>query len=135
MQADLTERILRGLYSAVLYLLAPITLYHLVWRGFRQRAYFQRWVDKEETDFADLSPSIVDLYKRSLLVVRTQIDEGGGILAANDSDIMQFARDTYSYVWPRDGASTLTLTRAQLDALVLGLPWARIGEAGIIRVL
>lgn len=46
MQADLTERILRGLYSAVLYLLAPITLYHLVWRGFRQRAYFQRWSER-----------------------------------------------------------------------------------------
>jgi len=39
------------------------------------------------------------------------------------------------FVWPRDGASTLTLTRAQLDALVLGLPWARLGEAGVIRVL
>ena len=70
----------------------------------RTRAYFQRWVSKEDIDFGELSPSIVELYKRSLLVVRTQIDEGGGILAANDSDIMQFARDTYSYVWPRDGA-------------------------------
>ena len=29
----------------------------------------------------------------------------------------------------------MTLTRAQLDALVLGLPWQRIGEAGIITVL
>jgi len=29
----------------------------------------------------------------------------------------------------------LTLTRAQFDALVLGLPWARIGEAGVITVL
>jgi len=26
------------------------------------------------------------------------------VLAANDSDILAFARDTYSYVWPRDGA-------------------------------
>ena len=39
------------------------------------------------------------------------------------------------FVWPRNGGQTLTLTRAQLDALVLGLPWARIGEAGVIRVL
>lgn len=39
------------------------------------------------------------------------------------------------FAWPREGASTLTLTRAQLDALVLGLPWARIGEAGVITVL
>ena len=46
MHADLTERILRSLYSAVLYLLAPVTLYHLIWRGFRQRAYFQRWSER-----------------------------------------------------------------------------------------
>ena len=37
--------------------------------------------------------------------------------------------------WPRNAAPTLTLTRAQLDALVLGLPWQRIGEAGVITVL
>ena len=34
------------------------------------------------------------------------------------------------FVWPREGGPTLTLTHAQLDALVLGLPCARIGEAG-----
>ena len=39
------------------------------------------------------------------------------------------------FIWPRDSGATLTLTRAQLDALVLGLPWARIGEAGVITVL
>ncbi len=39
------------------------------------------------------------------------------------------------FVWPKDGATTACLTRAQLDALVLGLPWQRVGEAGIIRVL
>lgn len=39
------------------------------------------------------------------------------------------------FVWPKDGGATLSLTRAQFDALVLGLPWQRIGEAGIITVL
>ena len=39
------------------------------------------------------------------------------------------------FVWPREGAAIMTLTRLQLDALVLGLPWQRIGEAGIITVL
>jgi transposase len=39
------------------------------------------------------------------------------------------------FVWPRDGSTTLTLSRAQFDALVLGLPWQRIGEAGVITVL
>ena len=39
------------------------------------------------------------------------------------------------FVWPKDAGATLSLTRAQLDALVLGLPWQRIGEAGAITVL
>ena len=39
------------------------------------------------------------------------------------------------FVWPADGATTLSLSRTQLDALVLGLPWQRLGEAGIIRVI
>jgi 3-deoxy-D-manno-octulosonic-acid transferase len=50
MRAGLFERaielILRGLYSAALYVLLPATLYHLVWRGFRQRAYLLRWGER-----------------------------------------------------------------------------------------
>lgn len=39
------------------------------------------------------------------------------------------------FVWPRHQGGTLTLTRAQLDALVLGLPWQLVGEAGVITLL
>ena len=46
MRTDPIERVLRGLYSAALYLLLPITVYHLIWRGFRQREYFQRWDER-----------------------------------------------------------------------------------------
>jgi glucoamylase len=70
----------------------------------RTAAYWKLWANKDAFEFADLSPEIVRLYKRSLLVLRTQIDNGGAIIAANDTDITQFARDTYSYMWPRDGA-------------------------------
>ncbi|MBV9850121.1 MAG: glycoside hydrolase family 15 protein, partial [Armatimonadetes bacterium] len=33
-----------------------------------------------------------------------QIDNRGAILAANDSDYLDYNNDTYSYMWPRDGA-------------------------------
>jgi transposase len=39
------------------------------------------------------------------------------------------------FTWPAKGTDTVTLTRAQLDALVLGLPWQRVGDGGIITVL
>ena len=49
MPKDPIERLLRAVYSAALYLLAPITVYHLIWRGFRQPAYFQRWSERYAT--------------------------------------------------------------------------------------
>jgi GH15 family glucan-1,4-alpha-glucosidase len=70
----------------------------------RTRNYWLAWVNKEAREFGDLSPQVAELYRRSLLILRTQIDNGGAIVAANDSEIIKFARDTYSYMWPRDGA-------------------------------
>ncbi len=46
MPPDLIERLLRGLYSTLLVVLAPVTVYHLIWRGFRQPAYLQRWNER-----------------------------------------------------------------------------------------
>ena len=43
---DRLEPVLRALYSLVLYVLTPITVYHLIWRGFRQAAYFERWRER-----------------------------------------------------------------------------------------
>ena len=62
------------------------------------------WVNRSNTDLSGLEPRLIDLYKRSLLIIKTQTDAGGAITAANDSDSLQFNRDTYSYMWPRDGA-------------------------------
>lgn len=66
--------------------------------------YWKSWVNKRRIDFGSLDPKTAELYKRSLLQVRLHADNGGGILAAADADIMAFNRDTYTYVWPRDGA-------------------------------
>jgi len=40
------------------------------------------------------------------------------------------------FIWPvNDGTSQLELTRAQLDALVIGLPWQRIGVHNAIALV
>jgi transposase len=39
------------------------------------------------------------------------------------------------FVWASDGSATVRLSTTQLDALVLGLPWQRLGQAGVIRVI
>lgn len=75
--------------------------------------YWQSWVNRKKLDFYDLSDQVVDMYKRSLLVVRSQIDDGGAVLAATDSELLLYYPDDYNYVWPRDGALVAyTLDRA-----------------------
>ncbi|MGB9783227.1 MAG: glycoside hydrolase family 15 protein [Moorellaceae bacterium] len=66
--------------------------------------YWRAWALKFERDFGDLPPKVEQLYHQSLLIIRTQSDSQGAILAANDSDILYEARDHYGYCWPRDGA-------------------------------
>jgi len=70
----------------------------------RTSSYWKLWSNKERLDFLDMPENLSVLYRRSLLSMMTNIDVEGGIIAANDTDLLRFNRDTYSYVWPRDGA-------------------------------
>lgn len=72
--------------------------------------YWRSWLQRSRQPGLDhLPPEVQDLFRRSLLIMATQIDEGGAILAANDTDIMATNRATYSYMWPRDGAFISTV--------------------------
>ncbi len=66
--------------------------------------YCSAWVNKRDLDLSILPTEIIRLFKTSLLVMRTHVDNGGSIIASCDSDILQFHKDTYSYMWPRDAA-------------------------------
>jgi len=72
-----------------------------------------KWLDACDTpDLSQLSLGVQNLYWQSLLLIRSQIDNGGAVNAANDSDILETNRATYSYCWPRDGALVcMTLAR------------------------
>jgi glucoamylase len=70
----------------------------------RSGSHWYTWVNKPGIDLGDLPDEIIDFYRRSLLVVATQCDRNGAVLAANDSDIMWGHNDHYSYMWMRDGA-------------------------------
>jgi glucoamylase len=70
----------------------------------RSSKYWTTWVHTQSREIKGLPKSITDIFSRSLLILRTQIDNHGAIIAANDSDIVRFGKDTYSYMWGRDGA-------------------------------
>lgn len=70
----------------------------------RTGSFWHAWVSQMGHGLEPLPPEIAQLYKRSLLIIRTQCDHDGAILAANDSDIQVGHADHYSYMWPRDAA-------------------------------
>jgi GH15 family glucan-1,4-alpha-glucosidase len=70
----------------------------------RTSAYWRLWLKGNRQDLSALPEKIREHYRMSLLAIRTHTDNRGAIIAANDSDIGSSVRDTYSYLWPRDGA-------------------------------
>jgi oligosaccharide amylase len=66
--------------------------------------YWNAWLEKEDRDLSLLSPELKTLFNRSLTTIRVHTDNNGAIIASSDTDMLHHGRDTYSYVWPRDGA-------------------------------
>jgi len=71
--------------------------------------HWKKWVNKTPFEFRNLTEDIIDLFKNSLLIIKAHTDNNGAIIASSDSTALYIARDTYSFMWPRDGA---LITRA-----------------------
>lgn len=75
--------------------------------------YWHAWVNERSFNFFHLDEEVVSLFKKSLLILRSHVDNNGSILASGDSSLLQYGRDAYSYMWPRDGAlSAVALDKA-----------------------
>ncbi|KKR29931.1 hypothetical protein A2715_04325 [Candidatus Woesebacteria bacterium RIFCSPHIGHO2_01_FULL_39_32] len=75
--------------------------------------YWKAWVNVQNFSFYGLGDEIIELFKQSLFNIRAHVSGNGAIIASGDSEMLQFGRDYYEYVWPRDGAfSSLALEKA-----------------------
>ena len=66
--------------------------------------YWKAWVNVQNFSFYGLSPEMIQLFQRSLFNIRVHVSTNGAIIASGDSEMLQFGRDYYEYVWPRDAA-------------------------------
>ena len=48
-----------------------------------------------------------DTFLRSVMIVKSQIDKRGAVIASTDTTMLNYWRDAYAYCWPRDGAYVL----------------------------
>lgn len=46
-------------------------------------------------------------FLQSVMIIKSQMDKRGAIIASTDTSMLNYSRDAYGYSWPRDGALTL----------------------------
>lgn len=48
-----------------------------------------------------------NLFLESMMIIKSQLDKRGAVIASTDSTMLNYSRDAYAYSWPRDGANTV----------------------------
>jgi len=54
-----------------------------------------------------IDPSHQETFLKSVMIVKSQIDNHGAVIASTDTTMLNYSRDAYAYAWPRDGAYVL----------------------------
>lgn len=70
----------------------------------KTKEFWHKWLLASAPSLQRLPADQLPLAKKSLLVIKAHTDRRGSILASSDSEMLNYARDNYSYFWPRDGA-------------------------------
>ncbi|NCN50828.1 MAG: glycoside hydrolase family 15 protein [Candidatus Pacebacteria bacterium] len=66
--------------------------------------YWHAWLDKRNFDFEFLTKDQKKLFNTSLYILRAHTDNRGSIIASADSAMIEYGKDDYAYMWPRDAA-------------------------------
>jgi len=69
--------------------------------------HWHKWLRKTLRKSQKFAEKDRQAYINSALISKSHIDARGGILASGDSQMLNYARDNYSYCWPRDSAYIL----------------------------
>jgi len=71
--------------------------------------FWNAWLAKANEGFNKyLTSRQKKLFDNSLFVLRSHTDNRGSIIASGDSEMIEYGKDDYSYMWPRDAAFITT---------------------------
>lgn len=48
-----------------------------------------------------------EMFIQSMMILKSQMDKRGAVIASTDTTMLNYSRDAYAYCWPRDGAYTI----------------------------
>lgn len=71
--------------------------------------FWHAWISKRDYGLQVLSKEQKSLFDTSLFVLRSHVDKQGAIIASADSAMIEYGKDDYSYMWPRDAAFIVSI--------------------------
>ncbi len=69
--------------------------------------WWREWLKPAEIVSEKIDPKYREDFLRSAMIIKSQIDKRGAVIASTDTAVLNSSRDAYAYSWPRDGAYTL----------------------------
>ncbi len=66
--------------------------------------FWHAWITKREYGTDRLTSAQKKLFDTSLFIMRAHVDKRGSIIASADSAMIEWGKDDYAYMWPRDAA-------------------------------
>ncbi len=76
----------------------------VVERLFQTSNWWHKWLTPALEASTKLDKSYRESFIRSVLILKSQMDKRGAVIASTDSSMLNYSRDNYAYCWPRDGA-------------------------------
>jgi len=69
--------------------------------------WWHEWLSPVRALSDKVNPEFKDNFIKSAMIIKSQIDRRGAVIASTDTSLLNYSRDAYAYCWPRDGAFVL----------------------------
>ncbi|OYW83721.1 hypothetical protein B7Z17_05275, partial [Candidatus Saccharibacteria bacterium 32-49-10] len=69
--------------------------------------WWHEWLQPALSAVGKIDPKYRQSFINSTMIVKSQIDKRGAVMASTDTAMLNYSRDAYAYCWPRDGAFVL----------------------------
>ncbi|MET0980183.1 MAG: glycoside hydrolase family 15 protein [Candidatus Saccharimonadales bacterium] len=69
--------------------------------------WWYKWLSPALHVADKIEPAHQENFLRSVMIIKSQIDNRGAVIASTDTTMLNYSRDAYAYCWPRDGAYVL----------------------------
>lgn len=76
-------------------------------RLYQTADWWHKWLAPAEQIAGKIAPEHQENFLRSVMIIKSQIDNRGAVIASTDTTMLNYSRDAYAYCWPRDGAYVL----------------------------